>query len=241
MKRKILFAGIDGSGKSTSLEMLVSKLQGNYRILKISYNTGFIHYRNELIDVFQSKMATRLETLRPLFKRWHCYGLFLIFNFFYKRARMFYLELRQPCDFVLYDTDTLVRPAVHMTLHVPFLRLVSQRVRLRVTSPLFGRTRNSVIFFLDAEPATAMDRIAKRAKPIEAHETLETLAVLRGEFHKVVQAAEQIGLSVVTVSTDQKSPEEVSLEMARALARLCHITTDEIGGTVNGCHVDTLS
>jgi thymidylate kinase len=220
MTRKILFTGIDGSGKSTSLDMVIANLKWRYRILKISYNNGYVCFRDEENNPFQTKFTGLLESIRPISKRFHCYSFFLMINFIYKRGRMIYLELLQPCDLIVYDTDTLLRPAVHMTFHVPLLKFVSPRLRLRVMSLFFGSTKNTEICFLDADPSIAVERIKKRGKPIEPHETYKNLAGLRGEFYKVIEAAAQIGFPIIKVNTDCKSPEEVAGEMTLALEKV---------------------
>jgi hypothetical protein len=66
-------------------------------------------------------------------------------------------------------------------------------------------------------------RIEKRNKPIEAHETVETLTMMRAEFHEMATVAAELGFSIVEINTSGKCADEVSNEMVLALTHRCQI------------------
>ncbi len=158
-----------------------------------------------------------MESIGHISKKYHCYGVFLILNFLIKYMLTKYLELFKRSDLIMYETDTLLHPTVHATFHFPLSKLISNRARLRIVSTLFGSKKDMMIFFLDADPKIAMERIHKRGDPLDAHENPEDLEMLRAEFHKMVTIAAENGFNIVKISTDNKSPEEVVNEIGGAL------------------------
>jgi broad-specificity NMP kinase len=217
VKRKILFAGIDGTGKSTCLELLISKLDWNYRILRIGYSRHYICFRGDRVKALKHDLQSGMESLERASKKYHFYPLFLMLNFLVKYSITKYLEIFKRCDIIVYETDTLLHPAVHIAFHFPWSRSISERTRFRISSALFGAKSSLLIAFLDADPEIAMARIRKRAIPIDAHENPKDLAVLRSEFQKIVAVAAGRGLKVVSINTDNKSPEGVVDEIRGAL------------------------
>ena len=217
VKQKIVFAGIDGTGKSTCLELLISKLESTYRILRIGYSRHYICFRGNRERALKYDVQSVMESVGQASKRVHCYPLFLIFNFLVKYSITKYLELFKRCDLIIYETDTLLHPAVHITFHYPWARSLSENARFRISSALFGAKKSLMIVFLDADPEIAMERIRKRAIPIDAHENPKDLAVLRAEFHKILAVAAARGLDILRISTDDKLPQGVVSEILRAL------------------------
>lgn len=229
MKRKILFAGIDGAGKSTSLDLLISRLDSKYKILRIGFSNPYLFFHGKKDMALKYDVQSAMESIGQFSKKCHCYGVFLILNFFVKRVITKYLETFKPCDLIMYETDTLLHPAVHITFHFPLSKFLSQRARLKIVSALFGSKKTMMIVFLDADPERAIERIHKRGDPLDAHENLQDLKMLRTEFHKMVNVAEEDGFKIIKVSTDDKSPEEVVNEIGRVLEGGWLSTCGELG------------
>ena len=53
MKQRALFAGIDGSGKSSSLDQLIDKYKNNYHIIKVVNSDGSLVINGERELVFK--------------------------------------------------------------------------------------------------------------------------------------------------------------------------------------------
>ena len=219
MIHKILFAGIDGSGKSTCLDLLISQLQSKYSIIKIGEyrctktglwkNDPHIFFKGETRVYTKNRSSTIMGHLRPISKRYHFYGIFLIANFFYKYLLAKYVEMSHKCDLIIYETDMLLHPAVYITYHFPLTRKVRNTLRFRIVKMLFGSRRNCSIFYLETEPQVAMKRIVHRGIDIHEHENPRGLSELKKEFDKMVEVARQNGFRIFRINTNDKGVDEV--------------------------------
>lgn len=217
MKRKIVFSGIDGAGKSTSLDLLISRLDSRYKILKIGFREPYLFYRGKKEVALKYDVQGAIEPIGNFSKKCRCYSMFLVFKFFVKKMLTKYLEIFKRYDVAMYETDTLLHPAVHVTFHFPSSKSLGQKFRLRIASALFGSKKGLAIVFLDADPKITVKRIHKRGDPIDAHENIRDLEVLRGEFHKMLDVASDAGFDIIRISTDNNSPEQVVNEIEEAL------------------------
>ena len=216
MKHDVLFAGIDGSGKSTSLDHLIGRLGDSYSIIKIVNVDGSLMVKGERELVFERSYGF-LQRMRPVSKRYRFYRLFLVLKYFYKFVVIKYVEHFRQCELVMYEIDYLIHPAVYVTYHFPSTQQLSSRARFRAFSRFFKAGGQSTIFYLDVDPDRAMERIRSRGKEIHAHENRDDLATLRQEFKNVIQAARQAGFYVHTISTTDNNQEDVVNEARRVL------------------------
>ena len=202
MKHDVLFAGIDGSGKSTSLDHLIDRLDDSYSIIKIVNLDGSLIVKGEKELVFK-RFYGFLQRMRPVSKRYRFYRLFLVLKYFYKLVVIKNVEHFRQCELVMYEIDYLLHPAVYVTYHFPSTQRLSSRARLRAFSRFFKGGGQPTIFYLDVDPDSAMERIRSRGKEIHAHENQDDLATLRQEFKNVIRAARQDGFYVHTISTTE--------------------------------------
>lgn len=209
MKTKILFAGIDGSGKSACLDLLISRLDSRYSILKIGNYDPYIFCNGVKYLAIRYKLYKIVDYIRPISMKYRFHGMFLILNFIYKFLVSKYLELLKKSDLIMYDTDIFLHPAVYITYHFPFSRMIKNSIRFRIVSILFGSKKNFSIFYLDTEPEVAMERILKRGADIHAHENIGDLTKLKKEFDNMLEVALENGFQVFKINTNDKSLIEV--------------------------------
>jgi adenylate kinase len=222
MKHKILFAGIDGSGKSTCMDLLISRLQSRYSIMKIGNYDPYFFHKGERKPAIKYRYYKIMDYIRPIAKKCHFYSIFLIFNFTYKFIISKYLEFFKESDIIIYDTDTLLHPAVYITYHMPFSKVIKSSLRLRICSVLFGSKRNFSIFYLDTDPEVAMKRIHKRAETgvdIHSHENIRDLKTLKKEFDSMVEVASENGFEIFKINTNERNLDEVVKEVQTLLEK----------------------
>jgi thymidylate kinase len=222
MKQKVLFAGIDGTGKTTCLYALLDRMDPAWRVLKIGFSGTYLVHGGERRRLVSQALQERIEAIGEGSRRFRLYGVFLIFNFLWKYALSKYLQLSQRADVVMFETDTLLHPAVYLTHHFAFARKIPPRWRFRVVSWLFGRRRGTLILYLEADPAVSVERVERRERekgiPVEPHENLRDLSALKLEFERMVAAAVAAGYRVVRIDTTHRSSDEVTALAQQALA-----------------------
>jgi len=219
MIHKILFAGIDGSGKSTCLDLLISRLDSKYSTIKIGEhrcaktglweNDPHIFFKGEKKLYIKDRFSRIMANIRPISKRYHFYGIFLISNFFYKYLLAKYVELFKKCDLIMCDPDILLHPAVYITYHLPFTGKIKNTVRFHLVRILFGSKRKCSIFYLDTEPETAMKRIQNRGADIHEHENPGDLYELKKKFDDMVEVARKNGFRIFRINTNKRGLDEV--------------------------------
>ena len=221
MKLKILFAGIDGTGKTTCLDALVSVIDPTHCVMRVGSSGYFLTHRGVRRELVSRELQDQIDRIGQRARRWRIYGFFLIVNFLFKFLSSKYFQAVRDADVVMFETDTLLHPAVVITYHFPFMRRVSAKVRFRAVRLMFGGRRNTTIVYFEANPATSVERILRReaetGMPVEPHENLEDLTALKEEFEKVVEAAIAAGYDVVWVDTNDHSAEEVARIVEQAL------------------------
>lgn len=210
---KLLFAGIDGSGKTSCLHLLIAKLESDYRILKIGNSDPCIFFEGKTTSAVKARWYQKIDYLRTISVKYHFHGLFLLFNFLYKYLLSKYLESYGDTDIIMYESDTLLHPSVYITYHFPWTKKLSPGLRFRIVYTLFRSKENLIIFYLDTDPSIAVDRIQKRNINIQPHENCRDLGILKREFEKIVSVASRYGLDILEINTDSRTPEEVTREM----------------------------
>lgn len=221
MKQRVLFAGIDGSGKSSSLDRLISIFEKDYKIIKIVNSDGSLVVAGARQLVFK-RFYRLVEWVRPRSKKYHFYSFFLALKYLYKFAVVKYVERFGKCDLMMFEIDFLLHPAVYVTYHFPWTGKISSKSRMRLFSSLYGSKGKSTILHLDIEPDEAVRRIHDRGEEVQLHENLRDLTMLRAEFGRVVAAGRSDGFYIHTISSRQ-SQNEVVAEAERVLReRLAH-------------------
>jgi thymidylate kinase len=215
---QVLLTGIDGSGKSTCLDMLISRLQRTYTVTKVVNKDASIYRNGERLLVLRP-VYERIEAMRTASLKYHFYGLFLVVKFLYKRYVIRHVQKHEISDVTMFEFDLLLHPSVHLVYHFPFTRRIGRRLRFRLMSWLTGATPEFSVFHLDTEPEIAMERIRKRGATLARHENVNDLRALKEEFDQVIEVATELGYRIDRVNTGDRSPADVADEIETILTR----------------------
>lgn len=207
----MLFAGIDGSGKSTCLDGLVDRLEGELRVLRIGVDGFELFHRGTHRQLVSSE---RMEAVGDRVRGTFLYGFWLMANFARKMFFSRYYEWFGDYDVVMFETDTLLNPSVYIAYHFPWLdRFLPARRRFALLSALFGAPRHTLILYLEVTPEVGLARCERREAEegyaIEPHENLDDLRVLAATFEEVVAAARRKGYALESIATDALSEKEM--------------------------------
>jgi hypothetical protein len=220
----IFVAGIDGSGKTAALELLISRLERNYRILR-NHDGMYLYYRGEKKQALKYswfKAACWLKRIAPARLR----GLFSLLTFTARHLEEEYVKRHAGVDLVVYETDTVLHPAAFAAFHFPWLKVFKSNLRFKILHWLFGRRKNSVTFYLDTDSGTAMERIRTRNTAADAHENFADLERLKGEFEDLVRAANDHNVRIVRIDTNNRTVGAVVSEMEAVLRDRLAIACD---------------
>ncbi len=233
MKHKISFAGIDGSGKSTCLDLLISKLDSTYSIMKIG--TPYVFFKGERNLIIKHGCFRAVEHYKTTSRQYRFYGImeeykpnsrksrfhsvFLIFNFIYKFLVSKYLEVFKRGELIMFENDLLLQPLVYMAHHLPMTKIVKKSLRFRILSILFGSKSDFSIFYLDTEPEVAIERIHKRGIHIDSHENTKDLKRMKKEFDDIIEVASENGFEIFRINTNNKSLDEVANQVQTILEK----------------------
>lgn len=219
---KIYFAGIDGSGKSSCLDLLVTRLQAKFPIIKLDISDPSFYFKGERRSLVNYDLYKNIENLRELSIKYHFHSCFLIFKFIYRLILVKFIELFNRADIAIYSTDILLHPAVYFAYHFRFSRKIQSRLRFTLARCLFGRDKNISIFYLDTEPEIAMNRIQMRAASVHPHENTRDLTILKQEFDNMIEIALEYGFEIFRINTNGKNLEEITDEVQSIIEKkLC--------------------
>lgn len=221
--------GLDGSGKSSALELMVKQHANEANgvsigVLNLPKYTP-VQWRMEHIPIGR-RIAGLIDGATLLGDRANSKLLAgMVYAFFmglcYNPFQEVLSRWHNP-SILLRKRDPSIDGPVYGSWYLPFMDRLSNGERLfLVTEVLHIKLPQKVIYF-DVEPQIAYDRImaefhqkswtGRKRKP-HLHETPETLQKLRQEYHQVLTIAAAKGVEVVTINTTKASLSEVASEL----------------------------
>ena len=224
---KILFAGIDGSGKTSCLDFLLSNLEQRYRVLKIGPGCPQLFFRGRQEKLLNNFLYGPTGGSLSSRKR-HLRGILLPFRFLCNIAITQYAKLHDKTDIIMYETDTVLHPSVYATYYHPWMKTLRTSIRFKIANLLFGPRKNFVIFYLDTDPMIAMERIRKRNTTFDQHENVTDLRALKAQLDDMVEVALKSGLGIVKINTNDNSREFVCQELQRIVKEKFSLTLSPI-------------
>jgi thymidylate kinase len=211
---RILFAGIDGSGKTTCLEFLIEKLNRKYRVVKIGPSGPMLFYKGARKKLFDNPLYSPRGVAAALYENRYSRGLFIAVRFLCNFCVAQYLRFRCNAELIMHESDTLLHPCVYMTYYLSCTKRLSPQARFSIIHHIFGPKKNSVIFYLAADAETAMERIKRRDTTFHHHENVDDLKILKTDLDAAVDVALNRGVDIVRIDTNGKSQEAVCEEIA---------------------------
>jgi thymidylate kinase len=225
MAYRVLFAGIDGSGKSSCVDLLMSRLRTKYSIIKLGDPNPCLHFQGKRIMLVNDNLHESVKKLRQISIKYHFYALFMVSKFIYKFILEKYVVLFNKSDLIFYPTDKLLHPTVYFTYLLPSTKKIASEFWFLISKSLFGFNENYTVFYLDAEPDVAMERICKRGSPLQPHENVRDLATLRNQFAEMIEIALRNGFEIIRINTNVKSLEEVTDEVQSIIEKKLYSRT----------------
>ena len=222
IRREIAITGIDGSGKSTVVDMVLAGGSEEETVLKMTrplaiYEGGrkrpVMEWYGEAMDALHHRGdAMRIKPVITAVN-----GLNVI-----AQSRLIepYLSRRLDPDVIWWARDMVVDPAVYAGFYIPELGKRSMEDCVRIFRAIAGPPCR-LLFHLTVEPDTAVKRIrtriaeqtedADREKWQHIHETPEHLGMLAVRYAKALECVERMyGSTVLTIATDNRDKAEVA-------------------------------
>ena len=221
---KIFFAGIDGSGKTTYLDLLISRFGKRYTILKIGPSGPHLFCDGAKKRIFNNPLYKSPGNANAPNRRRHGHALFLILRYLSNHFITQWVRYRAKIDIIMHESDTLIHPSVYITHYAPWTRRVPGRLRFAIVHRFFGPRNNFTIFYLETTPETAMERIRKRNNILQHHENVHDLQRLKADLDKMVSIAAAKGVAIIKIATDNRSYDEVCQEMVTVLTTKFSLT-----------------
>lgn len=162
---KVSITGIDGSGKSTTLGMVVEHLKHDNRIVKASNPPIYSVVGGEREYHYRRAIRT-MNLLRELADQTHnrVYASAVNAAYVLLQGRIIEPTLTHKVNptIVLGDRDLLIDPAVYAIYYSPQLAQKPLGGRIDFLKRLTGSPHRDIIFFLSVSPEEAMRRLNER-------------------------------------------------------------------------------
>ena len=223
---KISVVGLDGSGKSSALEILVKQhLKGKeVRVVDPSaalyasevWKTGHVPIGRR-VAAFVDRTTLLGDKLDSRLFQGAIYGAIMGVG-----SHPFYwlMAAKYHPDLLIRERDVAIDGAVYSQFYFPFAaRVLTASQRLWLITEVLQHSLPRKVIYLDVEPEVALDRILKsleekawtgRKNMPHPHENLDGLRLLRGAYHDVLEAAEDRGIEVVRLDATSSAPEQVA-------------------------------
>lgn len=233
---KVAITGIDGSGKSTALAMLVDNLKQDNRIVKATNHPVYSVVNGEK-EYHYRRLIGLVDMLHGLADQSHNPNFVCTVNALHVilQGRVIEPTLIQRIQptIVLGARDLLVDPAVYSVCYSPRLAHKDMPERMDFIERLTGAPYRDLIFFLTVPPEEAVARIERRIKVEEEssdkverpkwrhmHENPSQLDLLQHEYFKALnEIQKRSAIEVVQIDTSTMIQSEVASLIASIIRK----------------------
>lgn len=245
MYLKAAITGIDGSGKSSLLDRLVSHpdfslkatisrpkyVPGAWQVNAVPVHRrlfGAVDYLTLMGDRFNNGLLTGAV-----------YAGMIVVG--YKPAETIATRIYKP-DLLITERDIVIDSAVYSAFYFPRIG-GNVNTRLRIASLLTLTHLPDLVIYLSVDPEVALMRIqeslekkrwmGRKFKP-HIHETLEGLVALQTFFMNGLNSAAANGTEVIEVDANKESPEDMAARLAPMLIRYAQAFANSGKGKMGG-------
>ena len=239
MSYRFSFSGIDGSGKSTTIDKVSTALANEGNIV--------VHIRRcSWVDIEgkdREYIATKVNGFFDLLHGWtddrRYRSLVGIVNIGYSVAQRMmekYAKSHFNPDIVLVGRYSNLDPFAYSAFYFPFVRNLSPKQRMQVVSFLHRGASSDMVFYFDVDPLVAYERILQRiereqmygtkdrAKWPHMHENPDDLKFLQEQFEISLELlVKENGTNIVRIDATTP-PEDVVQEILSNISRVTNST-----------------
>lgn len=234
---KVTFSGIDGSGKSTSIDVISSTLAESGLVLIHPYRPAFADLAKKGRIYFSNKLNRVTDYCHDKADDHRIKNLVGLINVIYSRVATSIernaIKKYNP-DLILLGRDPVLDPLAYSSYYFPFTQDMSIEEKVRITLSINQASTANLLFYMDIDPEVAYDRILKRierekrdgakdrAKWVHMHENPEELQFLKYQFEQALPFLEKkLGINIIRI--DASKPQgEVIKEMLINIQELMH-------------------
>ena len=202
---EVFIAGIDGCGKSTLRGVLATRLERKYRVLVRRGDKYCLLHQGSTRELPDLKIVSRVDQFKKKREGSALKPLLLPLSFFSHWLQLRSIKRCADPDVIIHETDRVLHPLAYGALHFSFFGIIPRCYRVAIMSWLFAPSGAYCTYYLGVEPSAALERITKRGVPLQAHENLRDLALIKAEFAHLIPIAMRSGMDVVSIDTNCKS------------------------------------
>lgn len=204
----VVVTGIDGSGKSTTVEKVVNNIGGELRIIKPGPSRPVYSVVDGKKQYHYRELIRMVDALHGFADRLGNSNCVCAVNAFHVLVQSRIVEPRltetiKP-ELVIGARDSLIDPAVYAIFYSPKLASLDIPSRISFLERLTGASFREIIFFLTINGQEAVNRIdnrmrveqkdtsqVERAKWRHMHETMSNLDRLNQEYCQVIKEVQR--------------------------------------------------
>ncbi len=232
MTFRVSVSGIDGSGKSTSISDLVSKLSKEFCVAKVG-RPVYIEKNRERKYLYEGLINTLDKVHEFMDKNKSKTGVLMAscLNVLVQPSLEQKIIHKYKPDIIITSRDMSLCPAVYITYYLPLSKKIPTELRLKIFNSFRILGLPDLLFYLDIEPSVATNRISKRineeksglkterAKRYHMHENSKDLSELREYYLESIKILKSKGYNVMYICTSSLKREEVVNRMAEGIKK----------------------
>lgn len=245
--KKISVVGLDGSGKSTSLDILVKQHIQSATVLDPSATLyDFEAWQvchvplGRRIAAFVDRKTLSGEKVNSRLLQGLIYASIMGLG---SHPFQWWLAMKYKPEVIVKERDTPIDGAVYTPFYFPASGRLTAEQRVWLISHVLRHKLPEQVVYIDVEPEVALARIhrsleekawTKRKKKPHLHETLDGLTFLRRNYYEVLEAAAAAGTGVTIVNTTHLGPEAAAHDIYRQILPYLKATNGSNGAHYNG-------
>ncbi len=250
--KKISIVGLDGSGKSSALEIIVRQHLKQQDVQAEVWNLP--KYEPAAWEIDHMPIGRRLAGLvdgamllgdRLNSRMLAGFFYFAIIGLCYGPYQQFLIRKHNKPELILAERDPVIDGAVYSTYYLPFAHRLAPSQRVTLITDVLRHRLPQTIIYLNIRPEVSMARILKsvddkswngrKLKP-HLHENLATLTELHCAYSQVLDVAAARGARVIEVDSTSSPPEQVASQIySIILPSIMHLSGSTSGNALPDC------